>query len=299
MAKTAEKEPALFAEDSASEQPKTAPKKPATTKPKGEVAKVEQLPAPDLLRALVAAATDPNCQPEKMHALLDARERIMLEQAKVGYRRAYREVKAKLPVIDKDGRIDEGTTRSGRQGKKARFATFENLMTVVEPKLRDAGLDLSLQSEPRPGADGILMRATLSYIAQTQYGEIVYGESSVVPMPPDPTGSKNPAQAVSSALAYAKRNAIVLVLAIVSKDPKDRDVDGNDPEKAKPPADHKVGADAIAKLDAAIKDCGVPLDTVLKKFRIKCLEDLKETDLNDAIEACAKYKVEKSKRGIG
>ncbi len=206
------------------------PKSQTAPKPGTAVEKVRPMPRTDLLAAVVRASSDPNCSAEKMHSLLDARDRLMRQQAEVGFRKAYRAVKLAMPRIDKDGKIDEGTTRSGRQGKKARYASYENLNEIIEPVIRDNGLDLSLHSEPKPGSEGVMMRATLSYIANTDYGETVYSESSLVPMPPDPTGSKNGAQAMSSALAYAKRNAVIIVLNIVSYAPEDRDLDGHDPK---------------------------------------------------------------------
>jgi hypothetical protein len=303
--RTKENQPALFAETAAEPETKTAVA--TTAKPtkrgkgKGEVVKFEPKHV-NLLGAIMSAAADPACQPDKIHALLDVRERLMREQAMVGYRKAYRAAKDEMPVIDKDGRIDEGQTRSGRQGKKTRFATYENLQKLIEPVLAKCGLDLSLQSEPKPSGDGILMRATLSFIATTEYGEFVYSESTVVPMPPDPTGSKNAAQAVSSALSYAKRNAVILVLNIKTQAPPDRDLDGNDPKKVEQAeakmasANATLGAADVKKLAAAIEDCGVSVDMVLSKYEIPKLEDMRAADLPSALAACAGFKAEKLKR---
>lgn len=278
---------------------KAAEKAAAKPKPRAEVAKVHQLPAKidppaqNLLGAIIAAASDPKCQPEKMHALLDVRNRLMRERAEVGYRRAYRAAKAEMPRIAKDGRIDEGTTRSGRLGKKTMYATYENINKIVGPILEKNGLDLSLHAEPKPTGEGVLMRATLSHVATTEYGDIVYSESTVVPMPPDPTGSKNAAQAMSSALAYAKRNAVILVLNLISHAPEDRDDDGRAAGGDENPA---ISGEQLKELLAAIEDCGVGADTFCNKYSIKHVMRLPAAMFDEAMTACKNFKANRGAR---
>jgi hypothetical protein len=296
--KTKPPQPALFVEEPPAAK---LPAQPKTTKPKGTAVAKAEPGRPNLLAAIVAAASDPGCQPEKMHALLDVRNRLMREMAEVGYRRAYRAAKLAMPTIDKDGKIDEGTTRSGRQGKKALYATYENINKVIGPTLDKNGLDLSLHAEPKPEGDGVLMRATLSYIAVTEYGEMVYAESSVVPMPPDPTGSKNPAQAMSSALAYAKRNAVILVLNLISHAPEDHDRDGRGApknktqeavEEKKPAAAQVVVITEKQAMDLRekIEDCGVPMKTFCAHYGIDKIADLPAADYDQAVIDCDDYK---------
>lgn len=273
---------------------KTAARKPAPTVQRvapaaRSLAVVEAAPK-NLLVSVMTAITNPDVDPAKMQALLDVRARLMRELAEVGYRLAYREARRRMPRIDKDGKLDEGTTRSGRAGKKARFATYENINTVIAPILDEAGLDLSLHAEPKPDGEGILMRATLSYIADTEYGKTVYSESSVVPMPPEP-GQKNAAQAISSALAYAKRNAVVLVLNIVSHAPEDRDRDGHDPkvvDKNEGPA--TISTEQITALGKAIIDCGVGLERFCAKYKIETVSELPASSFDAAMSACKNYK---------
>lgn len=270
-----------------------------------EIVSAEPKPpaAPDLLAAIISAAADPTCQPEKVHVLLDARKRIMMEEAEVGFHRAYRELKAKLPRIDKDGNLDEGTTKSGRAGKKARYATYENLSEKIAPILRDVGLDLTLQSEPAPGGIGINMKATLTYIASTRYGDVVFSKSSDVPMPPDPTGSKNPAQAISSALSYAKRLAVILVCDINTRAPEDRDRDGNAPrarrqapEPSSPAnelediSDGKINSDQIIKLRETIEACGLTVEKFCATYKLASLADVMAHNFERAIAACQNYR---------
>jgi hypothetical protein len=307
-AQTKEREPAPdLLKDVVAPAPTAKP--PAKTKARAEVT---NLPAktepPNLLAAIVASASDP----QKLHGLLDVRHRIMNEMAEVGYRRAYREAQARMPRIDKDGKIDEGTTRSGRQGKKARYATYENLNQVISPVLKDVGLDLSLHSEPKATGEGITMRATLSYIATTQYGELVYAESNVVPMAPEISGNKNTGQAISSALSYAKRLAVILVLNIVSYAPEDRDRDGEAVEKRdlRPTAGAaaatqaesaslepgaKISAMQLDRLAKAIGACGVGVEKFCTHYEIEKVADLPAARFDEAIDACVSYKPKATK----
>jgi hypothetical protein len=226
--------------------------------------------------------------------------------AEVGYRRAYREAKAKMPRINKDGKIDEGITKSGRQGKKTRYATYENLNEIITPVLKEVGLDLSLHAEPKTVGEGITMRATLSYIATTEYGELVYAESSIVPMGPEASGNKNTGQAISSALSYAKRVAVILVLNIVSYAPEDRDLDGQSTEKRnlRPTAgaaaetteqqpdksDDKISKAQLGELAHAIGACGVGVERFCTHYGVEKVADLPIARFQEAMDACARFK---------
>ena len=271
---------------------------------KGEVVPFKPEP-PSLLVAIMSAAADPEVQPEKMNVLNDLRVRLMKEEAEVGYWLAYREISKKLPIINKDNKI-EITPREGarsRAKQETPYAGFENIMRVIKPLLEECKLDLSLHSEPAPGGIGIQIRATLTYVAVTQYGGCIHQEFSLVPMPPDPTGSKNAAQAISSALAYAKRNAIILVLNIVSSAKIDQDLDGHNPDNvakvakvgdARPLISPQQADEALKK----INDCEIPSGTVQKKFKSIGIEKIHDMPLDQYqlfLQACDNYKQERDR----
>lgn len=234
--KTAVKDSATLFEDTPGAQgtqvhvidPEKKPKhevataKPVKTSKRSEVVRVEP---PNLIQSLFAAISDPSCQPEKLHALLDARDRVMKEQAHVQFVRAYIGMQAKLPTISKDGLLDQGTTRSGRQGAKARYATYENINAVTKPVLSEHGFGMLLLPDTVPDGAGIVIRGQLVFVCETQYGDLVHTERCTIHVPPDTTGGKNAPQGVGASLSYGKRYGAIALLNLVSFDPKDADRD--------------------------------------------------------------------------
>jgi ERF superfamily protein len=215
MTKPKPAEPALFV-DGVPEEP-SAPK----TKRKHEVAKVEHLPPPppaNMLAIIASAAANPAVDVSKMRELLTMQREIMAEEARIAFTNAF--ITMQLPSISRDGKIDEGITRSGRQGKKTRYATFENINAVIEPILKHNGF--ALWFEPAIGAnDRIIMRGHLDHIRG-------HGKTCEISLPLE-TQNKNALQGAGSSISYGKRYAAIALLNIVSHAPEDQDTDGNAP----------------------------------------------------------------------
>lgn len=248
---------------------------------------------PNLLAAIIQAAADPACNPDKLHALLDARDRLMREQAHVEFMGAYIQLQSRLPRINKDGILDQGTTKSGRQGAKARYATYENINASTKDILAEERFGLLLLPDVGADGTGIIIRGQLAYVCETQYGKIVHVERCTIAVPPEASGGKNAAQGVGSSLSYGKRFGAIALLNLVSFAGPDRDTDA---KKVEPPQETVlINSKQIAELNAAIKDCGVDVDTVLNHYKVEKLDDLPVSSLTDALQACARFKANKVK----
>lgn len=297
MTRTKTKEaqqPALFAEattpssDAAkSPAPSAVARKPQAKRQstKGsEVIKFEPKQPQNMMAVMASLAANPAVDVDKMRELY----RLYQEtEAKQQFHNAL--LALDLPTINRDGKIPV----SG--GKALRFASFENVHKAVMKPLREAGFRMSFQPMPSPSGDGMVVECKLI--------RGIYEEKCVVPISTAPASrAMNSQQAIGAAIKYASRYGVMYLLNLRSEAPEDRDLDGNDPEKVKEAeskAERKNAAidrDGLAKLDAAIKDCGVPLSTVLEKFGIRCLEDMKTGDLAAALASCANFKAEKLKR---
>lgn len=290
-AKTKTKEqPALFEEGapppenikkSLDEPPKSA-RSPAPPKShaKNQVAKFE--PPKSVLRIIAEAAANPAIDVAKMQALIEIQRDT---EAKEQFHSAMLAVDADLPRITKDGKIEM------KSGKALRFASFENINKIVKPILRSHGLRLTFQPDVNPSGVGIIVHCHLT--------KGLYRESCTVPVP---TTSASPAmnaqQGVGNAISYAKRYGTIALLNIETEAPEDRDLDGNDPAKAKEieQRDAAISAADLKKVKAAIDDCKVPLTTVLIKYQIDGIEELRAINVKDVLAACAKYKAESEKR---
>jgi hypothetical protein len=171
-----------------------------------------------MLAIIASAAANPNVDVAKMKELLAMQREIATEQARMAFTEAF--IAMKLPTIRRDGRIEiEG--RHGKKGGAMRYATFENINSVIEPILRQHGF--AMWFEPDIGEDGkIVMRGHLDHIRG-------HGKSCAISLPLETSGAKNNVQGVGSSISYGKRYAAIALLNIVSHAPEDQDLDGNAP----------------------------------------------------------------------
>ena len=252
----------------------------------------------NLLVTVMTAIVDPQCDPAKMQALLDVRERLMKEEAHVQFISAYIDLRADLPSINKDGKIvAEGISKkSGRAySQTTPYATFENINRITAPILARHRFALLLLPDVGKDGIGILMRGQLAFVCETPYGRIVHAEHCAIAAPLETGGSKNNVQGIGSSISYAKRYASVTLMNLVSHAPEDRDIDGNDPkavEKAQA-AVPKIDAKQIKQLTAAIDDCGVGAEMFCKKYEIDAIADLPPKLFSEAISSCKRFKATK------
>lgn len=257
------------------------------TASKKAVAKVERLPPPsplNMLTIIAEAAANPAVDVGKMRELLTMQREIMAEDARIAYTEAF--IGLALPTIERDGRIDEGVTRSGRQGKKTRYATFENLNAVCAKLLREAGF--ALWFEPDIGADSkIVVRGHLDHVKG-------HGKTCAIPLGLDTTGAKNAGQAAASSISYGKRLAMIAMLNIQTYAPEDRDRDGETKRAAgqeadAPDPDAKINGSQAQQLLKAINDSGIEATRFMEKYGITAVHDLPLAQLSEAMKALKNY----------
>lgn len=284
----------------------------ATTKrkaPRQDVAVVEPRGAPNLLAAIVHAANDPKCDPGKMHALIDVRERLMAHEARVAFMTAYIEMQEDLPTINAKGKIEvrkrgADGERTGAVLQSTPYATFNEIHRVVKPILRKHKFGLMMLPDVAP-AGGVLMRGQLIYVSDTQYGKMVHAEQCVIAAPLETSGSKNNVQGVGSSLSYTKRYCAIALLNLVSHAEADKDDDGvaaPGPKGAKrqpAPAEEVALIDKkqLAELRAAIKDCGATEDMVCTRFEVEKLDQMTPQQFGEAKMACVAFKARKEQDG--
>lgn len=170
------------------------------------------------------AARDPNVDVDKMERLLAMQERIIARNAKAAYQADFAEMKPKLPVIDRKGRIEirEKDAKGGRTGaitQSTAFARWEDIDEAITPILHAHGFSLTFRTDAT--AEGkIIVTAVLAH--KDGHDE----RTSIPPLPFDTSGSKNNVQAVGSSLSYGKRYAATLLLNIRTKGEDDDGVKG-------------------------------------------------------------------------
>jgi hypothetical protein len=297
--KTRDREPALFeqAEAAKPQVPPKEPRKKADAAPKipgTNVAKFEPRPT-NLMVVFANAAADPKCDTQKMRELKDLMAELKREEAEVAFTEAYIEMRAEMPTINKDGMIDHGESRSGRASQKTRYSSYENIMDVAQPILTRHKFMMTCLAEPKPDGVGVRIHGTLTRVHETQYGKTVHKIETLIDVPPEVSGSKNPAQGVGSSLSYSKRYAVISLVGIISRAPQDRDRDGNAPPKQKEPPT-TINGSQEKELLKAINDCGVDPATFLQKYEIDAVRELPANLFAEAMKACANYKAAKEKK---
>lgn len=304
----AREENTLFGDQAtpAAESKPTPEKTPKKTKAKGtEVAvasNVETLPVAkpeNLIASLFDAIIDPKIGPEKVTVLVDIRERLMREKARVEFMTMYVDLQSVLPSINRDGKLDQGTTRSGKQGVASRFATYENIRSEVDKLLRERRMALIATPDVPAEGHGILIRASLSYVCDTDFGKYVYSIEANFPLPRDDTGGKSPPQGIGSSMKYGMRYAYIALLGIVSHDPRDAGDLDSDKRTRKPADGEQLTKAQIEALKKAIEFCGVGEAKFCEHYKIEKVEDLPAKMLDEAMQACRDFVANKPAEKAG
>lgn len=200
-----------------------APKLPATAKAR---ARGQAVAAPatydNLMQVLVHAASSKDVDAAKIRSLWEIHKEVEAERARLTFIRAFHEMSKRLPIINKDGRIeirekDSAGGRTGRLQQATPFATFDAIDDAISPLLHEHGFSIWFSTDAGP--DGrLLVKGHLDHIDG-------HTRETVFPLPAETSGSKNNVQGYGSSMSYGKRYAVIALLKIRSKAKIDQDDD--------------------------------------------------------------------------
>lgn len=225
-----------------------------------------------LLEVIARAARDPNVDIDKMERLFAMQERIIERQAKASFIVAKITMRAKLPAIDRRGRIQlrEKLPNGKREGdliQDTPYARFEDIHAAVMPILDEHGFDLSYRNGLAP--DG-KVRVTTVLSHSDGHSEETYFD-----LPHDTTGSKNAVQAIGSSTSYAKRYGTISILNLR--------VDGEDDDGKASEVIPTISDEQEATLEALIQDVGADRGRFLSYMKIVALGDLHPSQYSRAV----------------
>ena len=196
--------------------------------------------------ALIERAITAGSGIETIERLMDLQERADAKRARMCFDAAIAEARAKIKPIVKTAKVDY----TGAKGRTAyQHETLDAIATQIDPILADHGLSYRFRSAQSPG-----MIIVTCIIAHRE------GHSEEVPLsgPPDQSGSKNPYQAIGSAVTYLQRYTLKLALGLSAA--KDDDATGANPapqrqpqRQAQPQEQRATGQDVsdwVDRLDA-------------------------------------------------
>ncbi len=249
-----------------------------------------------LLAVIRSAAADPKCDVTKMQALLQMQKEIVAEQARLTYIDAKLRLTEKLPIINKDGKIE---FKDKGQGKATlRFASFENINDVLKPLLEEFGFDLWFSS--KPGVPGMV-----DVVGHLEHRD-GYTRETTFPMPHDPSGGKSGAQGWASAFSFGKRVTTIGLLNLQTRALEDRDRDGakQNLRQARgggfveaPADDPKINSKQLEELSGMLTWAGINDANFCTHYGILEVKDLPASIYEAAVKAIKDHHVKRAQKG--
>jgi hypothetical protein len=227
-----------------------------------DVVKYEkELPAESLLDVIARAVSDPRVDVEKMERILVMKERMDADQRKQAFKAAMARLQAKLPQVQKDGRIVvKGQERS-------RYARIEDIDLAVKPLLAEEGFAFSFNTESKD-PNNLLISAELSH-------RDGYSEMKSLLLPIDKSDFRSNVQSIGSTVSYGKRQLIKMHLNLVERGEDD---DGQGGSKL-------ISEDQAKDLEAMITEVGADKARFLAYMDAGSVESILARDLPKAIAA--------------
>jgi hypothetical protein len=183
---------------------------------------VALVPAPDgLVSVIERLAANPQVDVAKLEKIIELQERVLKHQSEQAFNVAFSALQSDIPTI-----IEKAST------DKATYAPLEDIIEPVRPVLSRHGFSLSFRTE-WPTEKSVKVIGILTH----REG---HARQSEFLSAADQSGSKNPIQALASAVSYGKRYTTKDLLCIVTRGEDD------DAEKAVP----RKGPDAPEGYDA-------------------------------------------------
>lgn len=222
----------------------------------------------NIMAIIERIARDPEADIGKLEKMLDMQERILNRNAEQAFSASFARMQAKMPQIDKKGRIEvNGTVRS-------HYAKFEDINEAVKPILQEHGFGINFRIAQNNGF--IVVTAVLRH-------ELGHSETTEISLPADSSGSKNAVQAIGSTVSYGKRYTLCALLNIT--------VAGEDADGLNI---NQIGTEKAVEIDLLIKEVRAEKASFLKHFNIADVRDLRECDF---VRAKAMLNAKKQKQG--
>jgi hypothetical protein len=213
-----------------------------------------------ILDVISRAARDPNVDVDKLERLLAIQERLLTDQRRTAYMAALARLQARLPQIEKSGRI---TDREGQLRNK--YAKIEDVDVAIRPLCAEEGFSFSFDSKAIPGG------AEYSCAMHHRDG---HTEIKTLVLPLDSGAGRNAAQSAGSSLSYAKRYLLGMHLHLVTRDEDD---DANGIGRA------PITAEQAAQLRAALAQAGGNEARFLNWLAVPSFEEIPQANYDRAV----------------
>jgi hypothetical protein len=170
------------------------------------------------------AAVNPAVDVDKIERLYTLHERMQAKAAETAFYAAMAQLQPQLPVVEHTKKISY--EKGGQTIVKGTYTPWEDIDELIRPLYTSLGFSLSFDIEQTDA--GISVETIIMH----REGHSV--RRAKMRLPPDPSGNKGAAQAVGSAVSYAKRYSACAALNITTRGANGESED-DDGEKAHTP----------------------------------------------------------------
>jgi hypothetical protein len=211
---------------------------------------------------------------EKMMGL---QERWEKNNARKAFDAAMADAKAKIPVINKNRKVDF-TSAKGRTHYK--HEDMAEIARTVDPLLTDQGLSYRYRTSIE-GAN-----VTVTCIISHRLG---HSEETTLSAGRDETGNKNSIQAVGSTVTYLQRYTLKAALGLAASDDDDGKSAGKTATKTDAVDDKPITPDQAKTLIELVDTSGVGGKRFCEKYGLEKVGDLPAKSLAEATKALENY----------
>ena len=225
---------------------------------------VAHLPADPMINMIERLVLNPDADLDKLERMLALKRDHDRDNARVAFAAALAAARSKIPPIVKDATVDF-TSSKGRTHYK--HETLAGIAKVIDPILSEFGLSYRFRTDQ--GNGGVRVTCIIAHA----HG---HSEETSLTCAPDGPGSKNPFQAVGSAVTYLQRYTLKAALGLSAE------ID-DDAQSAAPRPDSQMGRPAEVKtisqeqfvqIREKADEAGVSEDQITKTAGIEHLHDL-------------------------
>lgn len=200
--------------------------------------------------------TDPTVSVERVNQAFEFWQRVKADGARQAYFSAFSKMQPALPAAERKGKSHNG-----------KYARFEDITAAIMPVLARHGFGVSYRVVEHPGK--VLVKCIVSHVDG-------HAEETEYPFSYDTSGSKNPIQAIGSAMSYGKRYTLSSILGLSTID------EGADDDGKKAGEGALISEAQYKELAALITETGTDLAKFLEIGKVESLSDILSVQFDKA-----------------
>lgn len=225
---------------------------------------VAHLPADPMIDMIERLVLNPDADLDKLERMLALKRDHDRDNARVAFAAALAAARSKIPPIIKDATVDF-TSSKGRTHYK--HETLAGIAKVIDPILSEFGLSYRFRTDQ--GNGGVRVTCIIAHA----HG---HSEETSLTCAPDGSGSKNPFQAVGSAVTYLQRYTLKAALGLSAEIDDDAQSDAPCPDnQMRRPAKVKtISQEQFVQIREKADEADVSEGQITKAAGIEHLHDL-------------------------